>query len=101
MAGTSHSGSRGNDTARASAVAYTLQHTTDSSDSYRRNASKQQRPSYDPSPHAHNSYSSAYRIGERPLGMPRALLKLAKRSLPMIMLRGFELLVNNSMVRVV
>ena len=34
-------------------------------------------------------------------GMPRALLKLAKRSLPMIMLRDFELLVNNSMVRVV
>ena len=28
-------------------------------------------------------------------GMPRALLKLAKRSLPKIILRGFELLVNN------
>ena len=28
-------------------------------------------------------------------GMPRALLKLAKRSLPMIRLRDFELLVNN------
>ena len=31
-------------------------------------------------------------------GMPRALLKLAKRSLPMIRLRDFELLVNNLIV---
>ena len=31
-------------------------------------------------------------------GMPRALLKLAKRSLPMIRLRDFELLVKNSIV---
>ena len=31
-------------------------------------------------------------------GMSRALLKLAKRSLPMIILRDFELLVNNSIV---
>jgi hypothetical protein len=32
------------------------------------------------------------------LGMPRALLKLVKRSLPMIRLRDFELLVNNLIV---
>jgi hypothetical protein len=34
-------------------------------------------------------------------GMPRALLKLAKRSLLMIILRDFELLVNNSIIRFV
>jgi hypothetical protein len=39
------------------------------------------------------------RIRPPPLkGMPRALLKLAKRSLPMIILRDFELLVKNSIV---
>ena len=31
-------------------------------------------------------------------GMSRTLLKLAKRSLPMIILRDFELLVKNSIV---
>jgi hypothetical protein len=33
-------------------------------------------------------------VGDIP-GMSRALLKMAKRSLPMIILRGFELLVKN------
>jgi len=33
-----------------------------------------------------------------PTGMPRALLKLAKRSLPMIRLLDSELLVNNLIV---
>ena len=36
-----------------------------------------------------------YQLLRMRTGMPRALLKLAKRSLPMIRLRDFELLVNN------
>jgi hypothetical protein len=46
---------------------------------------------------SHNA-ASIDLVAEDGQGMSRGLLKLAKRSLPMIILRDFELLVKNSIV---